>query len=235
MLKKILFGVLTAVVVGAVSVSAYNAMAGSSNKQDTSMTIVEPSEKSVCGQQENLQETPQPPDQEDQGEQIVQETAAPQAAQESPGQQYGQWQAGEGSAGSGNNGGGRQGPGAGGNGGKRWRGGNSSGASGVNASPDPQNEFIESLTYHGVIRDYLPPTFVLVTDKGQEITVQSGNQYFLTSLGLSLSDGDAVTLVGFWDGSGAFSISQITLDSSGVTYQLRDELGRPLWRGGSDQ
>ncbi len=119
-----------------------------------------------------------------------------------------------------------------GNGQSRGRNGrNNRGASGE-AIPEPQNGLATQITFKGVVSQYIAPNFNLITADDQIIPVQLGNLAYIESLGLQLQDGDTVIVSGNYDSSGGFTVGQITLVTSGETYQLRDSLGRPLWSGG---
>jgi hypothetical protein len=83
----------------------------------------------------------------------------------------------------------------------------------------------------GVVSNYAAPNFTLTTSDGQAIAVQLGNLNYLSTLGLSLKEGDSVTLTGYYDPSGSFAVGTLTLDNTGQTFTLRDESGRPAWRG----
>lgn len=132
---------------------------------------------------------------------------------------------------------GQGGQGQGGQGqGGRGQGGQGQGRSGQGAGsgvPNPQAAQNESLTLHGVVSNYTAAGFTLITDDGQSVAVQLGNQRFVNDLGMALQDGAVVTLVGFYEAGGAFAPSTLTLDLTGQTYTLRDQAsGRPLWAGG---
>lgn len=114
--------------------------------------------------------------------------------------------------------------------GNRWGGQNQTETgSGV---PAPQNGLTELITFHGVVENFAPPYANLTTDDGQAIAAQLGSQSFLNQIGLTLVNGEAVSVQGFWENSESFAVSQLTLTSSGQVYTFRDELGRPAWRGG---
>jgi hypothetical protein len=102
----------------------------------------------------------------------------------------------------------------------------------VTGEPAPQNGFTEWIEYSGVVRDYSAGKFTLVTPTGEEIPAELGNQGYLTASGLALVDGDAVSVVGFWDAGGGLALKSLSLTSTGQTYNFRDEMGRPLWAGG---
>ena len=94
----------------------------------------------------------------------------------------------------------------------------------------------ELVTYSGTVSAYVMPQFTLLTSDGQAILTQLGNQSYVASLGLVLQDGDAVTVTGFIDASGALAVTSITIQSTGVTYTLRDVAsGRPAWAGGRNK
>jgi len=96
--------------------------------------------------------------------------------------------------------------------------------------PDPQAAQNVSITLHGVVSNYTAPNFTLITDAGQTVAVQLGNQRFVSDLGIALQEGDAVTLFGFFETSDLFAVSMLTLDANGQSYTLRDQAnGRPMW------
>ncbi|MBK8048687.1 MAG: hypothetical protein IPK16_17130 [Anaerolineales bacterium] len=93
----------------------------------------------------------------------------------------------------------------------------------------PQNNFGAWQTLTGTVSKYAAPNFVLTTADGQEIAAQLGNLSFVNQIGLELADGQTVTVVGGTDKSAGFAIKSIIVD--GITYDLRDDAGRPLWTG----
>jgi hypothetical protein len=119
--------------------------------------------------------------------------------------------------------------------GRGYRGGRGNGGAqgGAFAQPNPQNGMTELVTYQGLVSQYAAPNLTLITTDGQSIPAQLGNLSYLSQIGLTLNEGDAVTLTGFMDSSGALAVTSITLDATGQTFTLRDNLGRPLWGGGS--
>ena len=118
----------------------------------------------------------------------------------------------------------------------RGRGGNrgQTGDSGIN-QPAPQNGFQEWITLQGVVSEYLAPDFTLLLADGQTIQAQLGNISFVESLGLNLQTGEYVTVVGFHDPEGGFAVGQITLQSSGESFTLRNDQGQPAWAGGANR
>lgn len=97
--------------------------------------------------------------------------------------------------------------------------------------PQPQNGLTEWLTFQGTVTDLEAPFFNLVLSDGQVIPAELGSQAYLSQLGLAVQNGDLITVTGFWDANGSLTAGQITL-ADGQTFSLRDELGRPSWRGG---
>lgn len=90
----------------------------------------------------------------------------------------------------------------------------------------------ELITISGTVSEINPPNLNLNSDDGQLVPVELGNLNYASQLGLVLEPGERVSVVGSWDTQGGFAASQITVASSAITYSLRDDLGRPLWRGG---
>jgi hypothetical protein len=99
-------------------------------------------------------------------------------------------------------------------------------------TPNPQNEMSEWATFTGVVSDYVAPNFSLLTPDGQSIPAELGNTNYVASLGLTLKDGDAVTVTSFWDTNGGLALKSLTIDSTGQSFIFRDEQGRPMWAGG---
>jgi uncharacterized protein YdeI (BOF family) len=96
----------------------------------------------------------------------------------------------------------------------------------------PQNGLNEWLTLNGVISEVALPGFTLLADDGQVILVELGNPNYISSLGLTLQDGDRVSVTGFWDANGGFSLGSLTLETTGQQFTFRDASGRPVWAGG---
>ena len=103
------------------------------------------------------------------------------------------------------------------------------------AEAQPQNGLQEWVVIHGVVGAYSPPELTLTTSDGTVVIVQLSNLNYLENIGLFIQTGDSVTVNGFYDLDGGFTVGQITLDTTGQTYNLRDESGRPLWAGGPNR
>lgn len=210
MLRKILFGSLAAVVVLAAGFSAYNVLNG---KAADVAPVAGASLPAGSGGYQG-QSNGTAPGNNGAGQSLYQGNG---------------WQL---SQNSGN--GSYSGGGNGNRNGRRWQQSNSNGSQGSYATPNPQNGMSELLTFTGTVSNVAAPNFTLTTSDGQTIPAQLGNLNYLTSIGLTLSEGETVTVVGYWDTSASFAVQQITLASTGQTYSLRDNLGRPLWRGGAN-
>jgi hypothetical protein len=219
MIKKILVISLVAVVAIGVAFSAYNVFAGPASGEKDAVTSSAPA---VASDQSLAASAP------------VHEPASGAAAQ-GTGRQAGAYAQDFSAQGQSTQGGGQGGRGQGGRGqGSSGQGyGAARGQGAGTGVADPQAAQKEIITLHGVVNSYLAPNFTLLTDDGQSVMVQLGNQRFVSDLGIVLQEGAAVTLTGFYETGDTFAASSLTLDASGQTYSLRDQAsGRPLWAGG---
>lgn len=228
MIKKLLIGGLLAIVVIAAAVSAYNVFA---SQTSTRNQVAQAS--TAAGQAQADQAWGQG----SANGQGIQGSQGRQGDNAQSGQGYrggnggsGNGQGGQGRGGNGQGGQGSQGRGGNGQGGGRGQ-GRQGGGSGV---PNPQNGLTEWVTLNGVVSSFAAPNLTLATDDGQTITVQLGSASYVSSIGLSLNEGDAVTLTGFYETDGTFAVGSITITATGQTFTLRDDLGRPAWRGGNN-
>ena len=229
MVKTIIISGLAAVLVIAIGFSAFNVLAGSQPEAQQAApaaeVVLNSPGVSEAGQQANVQADAA-------GQPVVQaQAAAPDASL--PADTALQ----AGAQGAGGQGGGyRGGQGGGQGGGNRRSQAGTGGAQGTTGIPQPQNGMTGLVTYSGTVSAYGMPQFTLLTSDGQAILTQLGNQSYVASLGLALQDGDAVTVTGFIDASGALAVTSITVQSTGVTYTLRDVAsGRPAWAGGRNK
>ncbi len=234
MLKKLVVGVLSIIVVGAVGVSAYNtvvtpslqpeAVAAAASMEDALQ--VQPGTGQGNGPAWGNSSEAATLVGKGQAGQYTQGQAAGQygsqqnqAAVQSVGQR-GQAQVSQ-----------SQGQGRGGRGrGGRWATDNSSNSAA--GMPDPQNGLTEWISFHGMVSEYNPPSLTLITDDGQYLVVELGNTNYVANLGLNLENGAEVSGIGFYDTNGGLTVGQITIDASGETFTLRDDMGRPMWAGG---
>lgn len=86
-------------------------------------------------------------------------------------------------------------------------------------------------TVHGTVTTYAYGTLTIVTDDGQTLGVQTGNQSYAASVGFNPQVGQGVTVTGYPGEQGLLTAISITTDD-GVTYTFRADVGRPSWAGG---
>jgi hypothetical protein len=104
--------------------------------------------------------------------------------------------------------------------------GNSRGAQ----SGTEQNPTEESITYEGVVATADRDALLLRTDNGTEIMVEGRAWRFAQEQGFWADPDDALTFVGFHEGS-EFKVSRMDNGTSGQGVLLRDRDGRPMWAG----
>ncbi len=110
-------------------------------------------------------------------------------------------------------------------------GGNNGSAQTGTPQVQAQGNLANLTNLHGTVSAYAYGTLALVTDDGQTVGVQLGNQSYVASLGFNPQVGQALTVSGFPGEQGLFSATSITLDN-GVTFTFRESSGRPGWAGG---
>lgn len=242
MFKKALIAVLAAVVITAVSVGAYNlitARAATNNTQNTALAAVDPAHNGTpqAGTANSSAGGPQWQSNSARNETL--QAGAVNSSMGGPRWQNNTAQDGlitSGQPASGGQGRGRQGGGNSGNSnsgnGNRGNGAGNQAQNNPAGTPAPQNGLQEWVTFSGEVSNYTANLFTLVTAEGQQIPVQLGSQNYISSLGLSLQNGDPITVVGFWETADTFTAGNLTLDATGEVISLRDDLGRPLWSGG---
>jgi hypothetical protein len=73
--------------------------------------------------------------------------------------------------------------------------------------------------------------WVVVKSGGEESTVFLGSMRYLMTQNFNPKVGDEIVAKAYKTANGLFAAS-VTLPASGQTIRLRDETGRPVWRGG---
>lgn len=225
MLKKIIIGALSAIVVTAVGVSAYNTLAGPNPQplgqaESAAINLKVPAVAAAQGQGQGG--GPAWQDTDNGSVDTAQAASLPSQTNLASSNLAGQANSSVQGQGRGYRGGGR--------------GGNSASAPQAGTGiPAPQNGFQEWVTLSGTVSGYIPPNFTLLTADGHSIAAQLGNLSYVANLGLELHDGQPVSLTGYYDPSGSLAVGQITLTDNGQTFELRDELGRPMWAGGPNR
>jgi hypothetical protein len=66
-----------------------------------------------------------------------------------------------------------------------------------------------------------------------DIKIERRGWRYLHTSGFEVNIGDVVELDGFFE-NGIFETSAITQQTTGLTFQLRDEFGHPVWSGSGD-
>ncbi|NWG08021.1 MAG: DUF2202 domain-containing protein [Chloroflexi bacterium] len=139
-----------------------------------------------------------------------------------------------GTTGNGNQGGNGNGYGGGNgqsNSGQNGQGGNSIQSQSGNGIS--QTNIAGAVNIHGVVNSYDGMGISITTDAGQSLYVDTGNMRYSQSLGFAPVAGDGMTVVMFYGNQGVNNAISVTMDSTGVTYTFRSEMGQPLWAGGN--
>ena len=108
--------------------------------------------------------------------------------------------------------------------------GQSTGLADGSHTPDPQAQVDEWVTLEGTLIAYQGGSMTMSTTDGSIITFQTGQPRFFSSQGVTFQVGDAISVLGFYEGD-QFSAGEITQLSTGLRVMLRDPNGRPLWAG----
>lgn len=111
--------------------------------------------------------------------------------------------------------------------GNGWRQGSQNDPSTSSATATNQ----EIITIKGMVDQFISPQLTLTTDLGQIIYIQIGNLSASNGAMLDLVPGEYVTVNGWYNQVGEFTANQITLNSSGTTFSIRNQSGRPDWAG----
>jgi hypothetical protein len=215
--KKLLIGSLVLIVVAAAAVSAYNTGVFAQEANLVPEPVVASPVQANHGP---AWQSPESPAQAIESAEVVQESvpeAAALAMQGAPANPQGGAAASQGGRGYR---GGANGPGG-------VQGGANRGSAQQGASQAVAPEWV---TFYGVVQNADATGFTLQTQAGEEVWIDSGNQYFVQNLGLVISPGQSLTVTGYWMEE-MFAAGQITLED-GKVFELRDEFGRPLWAGG---
>ena len=86
----------------------------------------------------------------------------------------------------------------------------------------------EWLTLEGVVASIDSRTLTVTLDDGQTLLVERRPWRFAQESGFTTSLGNQLVLTGFYEAD-AFQVAQIDDLTSGLSVQLRDETGHPLW------
>jgi len=92
----------------------------------------------------------------------------------------------------------------------------------------------EQVTELGTVVSVSSDLLVIELSDGSQLELEGRVLSFLIEQGFSLSEGDELTITGFYEGD-KFEVIQIVNDTSGENIRVRDQNGRPLWAGGRQQ
>lgn len=114
------------------------------------------------------------------------------------------------------------------NGSPLWAGGNGDGSNGGQGEVQiPADQWV---TVEGTVTALTNNGLILQTTDGAALTVSFGRADFWQQQTVTFAVGDAVALLGFWQGE-QFSPGQVTKTATDERILLRDPNGRPLWAG----
>lgn len=111
-----------------------------------------------------------------------------------------------------------------------WAGGNNGGSGSNGGQGEVQIPADQWETLEGTVTALTNNGIILQTISGAPLAVSFGRADFWQGQSVTFAAGDAVTLLGFWQGD-QFSPGQVTKTATGERIMLRDPNGRPLWAG----
>ena len=86
------------------------------------------------------------------------------------------------------------------------------------------------ITLQGTVTSFQGATLEMLTTAGETLALNLGQAGFVESQGITFADGDAIAVLGFWQGD-VFRAGEITKLETGERLMLLDPNGRPLWGG----
>ena len=92
-------------------------------------------------------------------------------------------------------------------------------------------EVDEWLELSGTVSSVDASLLAVQMDNGELVEMIGRPWTFAQEQGFAASEGDRVTLTGFYE-DGEFEVGQLENEASGLLVPIRDENGRPLWAGG---
>lgn len=113
-----------------------------------------------------------------------------------------------------------------------WSGGASGGQAHGEAgqSGEPQVAPQDWVTLDGMVSAVTGSMLTMQTTEGDLLDLQLGQPRFIDSQGIVFAPGEAITVVGYWQGT-SFKAGDITKTATGERLMLLDPNGRPLWGG----
>jgi hypothetical protein len=94
-----------------------------------------------------------------------------------------------------------------------------------------QAQVDELLTLEGTVMSIDADALVVQMTSGEQVVVENRPWWFAQDKGFTALPGDAITLVGFYEGD-EFEVGQLENGRSGQVVAIREVSGRPLWAGG---
>ena len=94
-----------------------------------------------------------------------------------------------------------------------------------------RTEVDEWVELFGAVAEVDEHEMLVELENGENLSVSGRPWRFALESAFEISNGDAVRLVGFYEGD-RFEVGTLTNNSSGQSLQIRDESGRPIWAGG---
>jgi len=92
-------------------------------------------------------------------------------------------------------------------------------------------EVTDNVTLSGTVMSITSDLMVIELSDGSQLEIEGRALTFMTEQGFSISEGNALSLEGFYEGD-AFEVSYVENSTSGEAIRIREETGRPLWAGG---
>ena len=89
----------------------------------------------------------------------------------------------------------------------------------------------ETFQYAGTVQDVSEDYLVLATLDGFQVVIENRAWWYAIDADFSASLNDDIQVVGFYDEDGTFEVITIDNLTSGVSVQIREADGRPLWAG----
>jgi hypothetical protein len=87
------------------------------------------------------------------------------------------------------------------------------------------------LTLKGTVVAFDEQGLTVDTAERGRLELRLGPPGFAVEQGITFTEGETVTILGFDGDEGIFQAGEITNDAAGTTLYLRDPNGRPLWAG----
>jgi hypothetical protein len=111
-----------------------------------------------------------------------------------------------------------------------WSGGAAGGGATAGAGQMIEVPAEDWVTIDGTVTGLVNSTLNVQTGDGGTLAVQLGEPGFWQAQGVTFAPGDAVAVLGFWQGT-QFQVGEVTKTATGERVMLRDPNGRPLWAG----